>query len=127
MRNFVSRVEFANDYSANDHDMGPVKTGSIFFALLQPYVRVPLYRSEIMNKDTLTALLRRSIPDAEVVDFVDLTGGGDHLSVHIRSSAFRGRTLLDQHRLVYAAVQDARDDGRIHALQMKTIATENQA
>lgn len=78
-----------------------------------------------MNKDTFTALLRHSIPDAEVVGFVDLTGGGDHLSVQIRSSAFRKQTPLDQHRLVYAAVQEARDDGRIHALQIKTIVREN--
>jgi stress-induced morphogen len=74
-----------------------------------------------MNRESFTALLRHSIPDAEVIDFVDLTGGGDHLSVQIRSSAFFRQTPLDQHRLVYSAVQEARDDGRIHALQIKTI------
>jgi len=81
----------------------------------------------MIDKNSFTLLLRRSIPDAEVVDFVDLTGGGDHLSVHIRSSAFLKMPLLDQHRLVYAAVQDAMRDGRIHALQMKTEALENQS
>jgi stress-induced morphogen len=78
-----------------------------------------------MNRDSFTALLRHSIPDAEVVGFLDLTGGGDHLSVQIRSSAFLKKTPLDQHRLVYAALQEARDDGRIHALQIKTIPMES--
>ncbi len=78
----------------------------------------------MIDRDSLTLLLRHSIPDAELVRFDDLTGGGDHLSVHIRSRHFAGLPLLDQHRLVYAAVDAALKDGRIHALQMKTEVLE---
>ena len=80
----------------------------------------------MIDHDSLTLLLRRSIPDAEVLKFDDLTGGGDHLSVHIRSTFFAGRSLLDQHRLVYSAVDDAMRDGRIHALQIKTEVLETK-
>lgn len=78
----------------------------------------------MIDQNSLTLLLRRSIPDAQVIRLDDLTGGGDHLSVHIRSNAFAGLTLLDQHRLVYSAVDDAMRDGRIHALQIKTEVLE---
>ena len=44
----------------------------------------------------------------------------DHFTVHIRSDHFKGKSLLDQHRMVYRAVQAARDDGRIHALELRT-------
>jgi len=38
----------------------------------------------------------------------------------VRSKAFAGKNRLDQHRMVYAALEEARRDGRIHALQLKT-------
>ena len=72
-------------------------------------------------------LLRRTLPDADVVGFYDQTGTGDHLDVHIRSERFMGLSLLDQHRLVYSAVGDAMKDGRIHALQIKTETREKRS
>lgn len=47
--------------------------------------------------------------------------GGGHFSVRIVSPAFEGRSLLEQHKLVYEAVGYPMD-GRIHALQIKTSA-----
>jgi stress-induced morphogen len=44
----------------------------------------------------------------------------DHYDIRVRSNAFSGKSLLDQHRMVYAALEGARQDGRIHALQLKT-------
>ena len=75
----------------------------------------------MIDNATVTAMIRTKLPDADVV-VTDLTGTGDHLDVRIRSSAFSGMPLLDQHRLIYGALESARQDGRIHALQLKTEA-----
>jgi stress-induced morphogen len=44
----------------------------------------------------------------------------DHFEVFIRSNAFAGKSLLDRHRMVERALKTARDDGRIHALTIRT-------
>jgi stress-induced morphogen len=72
-----------------------------------------------MHRPDLLALLQRSLPDAEL-DVVDLTGTMDHLRVSVRSQAFAGKSLMDRHRMVEAALSEARQDGRIHALEIRT-------
>jgi len=42
----------------------------------------------------------------------------DHLKVIIVSEAFRGKNLLDRHRLIYQALDVPLKDGRIHALEL---------
>lgn len=71
----------------------------------------------------MTALIREALPDAEVEIF-DLTGTKDHFEVSIRSRAFVGVAPLDRHRMVEAAVREARADGRIHALSIRTVLPE---
>jgi stress-induced morphogen len=73
----------------------------------------------MIRNDALAGLIRESIPDAEV-EVWDRTGTMDHFDVLVRSKAFAGRSLLDRHRMVEQAVRDARDDGRIHALAIRT-------
>jgi stress-induced morphogen len=73
----------------------------------------------MIDRDGVVALIRAQMPDADVV-VTDLTGTMDHYDIRVRSNAFTGKTLLDQHRMVYAALEGARQDGRIHALQLKT-------
>jgi stress-induced morphogen len=77
----------------------------------------------MIENDVLTALIRETIPDADVHVF-DRTGTHDHFNLRIRSSAFRGKPLIEQHRLVYGALKDALADGRVHAIELTTIATE---
>ncbi len=77
----------------------------------------------MIDEATLAGLLRRSIPDAQVEVF-DLTGTMDHLRVSVRSRAFAGASPLDRHRMVEAALRDARADGRIHALEIRTEVLE---
>jgi len=72
---------------------------------------------------SLTALIRRTMPDAQV-EIVDRTGTMDHFDVLVRSSAFAGISLLDRHRMVESAVREARSDGRIHALAIRTETLE---
>ena len=73
----------------------------------------------MIDSDGIVALIRAQLPDAEVV-VTDLTGTMDHYDIRVCSRSFSGKSLLDQHRMVYAALEDARQDGRIHALQLKT-------
>lgn len=63
----------------------------------------------------------------EIVDDSDLhaghpgaTSGGAHLRVLVVASCFEGRTLLEQHRLVYDCIEDLLG-GSVHALGLKTV------
>lgn len=55
-----------------------------------------------------------------LVEAQDLTGGGDHWQVIIVSSAFEGKGLVEQHRMVNEALKEPMGDQRIHALALKT-------
>jgi stress-induced morphogen len=79
----------------------------------------------LIENDALTALIRVDMPDAEVT-VVDRTGTMDHFNVTVRSSAFRGKTLIEQHQLVYGALRAALKDGRVHAVELKTLIPENE-
>ena len=67
----------------------------------------------------MVALIRETLPDAQV-QIVDRTGTMDHFDVLVASNAFAGKSLLDRHRLVERALKAARDDGRIHAMAIRT-------
>jgi stress-induced morphogen len=73
----------------------------------------------MITSDELGRLIRESMPDA-VVEARDWTGTNDHYDVRVVSAIFAGVPLIDQHRLVYAAVDAALKDGRLHAIQIKT-------
>jgi stress-induced morphogen len=77
----------------------------------------------MIQSTTMTDLIRRAMPDAEV-EVVDLTGTMDHFNVLVRSGAFRGVPLMDRHRMVESALADARADGRIHAMSIRTEVLE---
>ena len=64
-------------------------------------------------------LVKKSIPDAHV-EVEDITGMGDHFKIYAVSHVFEGKMLIDQHRMVQKSLQVALDDGRIHAIQIKT-------
>jgi len=65
-------------------------------------------------------LIERALPGAvvEIDDFAG--GGGDHLVAHVTAAQFAGVPLLQQHRMVYAAVEAELGSGAIHALSIKT-------
>jgi stress-induced morphogen len=66
------------------------------------------------------ALIEQALPGADV-KVADL-GGGDHLSVVVTAPQFAGLGLIDQHRMIHAALKDrmAPVSQEIHALQIKT-------
>lgn len=76
-----------------------------------------------MAADTIQALLRGAFPEAESVDVLDRTGGGDHFHVTVVSPRFGGLPLIDQHRLVNAALAGPLADGTIHELRITTRGT----
>ncbi len=78
----------------------------------------------MIDNDSLTALIRQGLPDAEVEIF-DRTGTMDHFNVTVRSRAFAGRTLIEQHQLVYGALRAALKDGRVHAVELRTLVSES--
>jgi stress-induced morphogen len=77
----------------------------------------------MIDNDSMTALIRTAMPDADV-EIVDLTGTMDHFNVSVRSRAFAGVPLIDRHRMVEAALAEARADGRIHAMSIRTSLPE---
>ena len=72
--------------------------------------------------ERLDALLREAFPDAAAIDVVDRTGGGDHFQVTVIDPGFDGLSLLEQHKLVYAALAAPLADGTIHELRITTKA-----
>lgn len=70
--------------------------------------------------ERLQNLLEEAFPDAQGVEVVDRTGGGDHFHVTVVSPRFAGLSLLDQHRLVYDALAEPLGDGTIHELRITT-------
>lgn len=73
-----------------------------------------------MEAVEIERLIKEAMPDAEVV-IQDLAGDGDHYSAHIVSSAFKGKSRVQQHQMVYAALQ-GRMGGELHALALQTSA-----
>lgn len=65
------------------------------------------------------AMIKAELPDAQV-QVQDLTGGGDHYQAIVVSSQFEGKTLVQQHQLVYGALRQAMATEAIHALALKT-------
>jgi stress-induced morphogen len=68
--------------------------------------------------------IRGALPDARV-ELRDLTGTADHWEATIVSQAFAGKSLLERHRMVFAALAEEMK-GPIHALSLKTF-TPDQA
>lgn len=79
----------------------------------------------MIDNESLAQLVRSGIPDAEV-EVVDRTGTKDHFNMTVRSRRFKDKTILQQHRMVYGALGGALRDGRVHAVELKTIAIEGE-
>ncbi len=80
----------------------------------------------MITPDQVSTMIKAGLPDADV-QVQDLTGGGDHYQVVVVSSQFEGRSLVQQHQLVYGAVREAMSSEAIHALALKTYTPEDWA
>ena len=73
-----------------------------------------------MAAEDIIALIKQGIPDAEV-EIQDLAGDGDHYAATVVSSAFAGKSKIQQHQMVYGAL-GGRMGGVLHALKLTTMA-----
>lgn len=73
-----------------------------------------------MAADEIERLIKASFPDARV-DIRDLAGDGDHYAATVVTEAFRGKSRVQQHQMVYAALK-GRMGGVLHALALTTSA-----
>jgi len=70
---------------------------------------------KIMQADQLKKVLEDGIPTADV----EVRGDGDHFEATIVSEAFTGKSMVQQHQMVYAALGDLMQ-GAVHALSFRT-------
>ncbi|HUS63529.1 MAG TPA: BolA family transcriptional regulator [Kofleriaceae bacterium] len=77
-----------------------------------------------MKKEDIESKIRAALPDARI-ELRDLTGTADHWEATIVSQAFAGKSSLERHRMVFAALAEEMK-GPIHALSLKTF-TPDQA
>jgi len=75
-----------------------------------------------MAANTIRDLLDQAFPGGEIT-VEDRTGGGDHFQVTVISDAFNGLSLIQQHKLVNAALAAPLADGTIHELRIRTKGT----
>tara|TARA_B110000438_G_scaffold283800_1_gene312211 strand:+ start:79 stop:309 length:231 start_codon:yes stop_codon:yes gene_type:complete len=71
-----------------------------------------------MEKELIEKLIKISIPDANVV-IEDLRGDGDHYSATVISKTFKGKSKIEQHKMVYDSLQ-GKMGNELHALMLKT-------
>ncbi|MGE0007974.1 MAG: BolA family protein [Parvibaculaceae bacterium] len=76
-----------------------------------------------MNASEIERLIKETLPDARV-EIRDLAGDGDHYAANVVSASFRGKSRIQQHQMIYAALK-GRMGGELHALALQTSAPED--
>ncbi len=71
-----------------------------------------------MQASEIERLIREGLPGAEV-RIEDLRGDGDHYAAFVKSAAFKGKSRVQQHQMVYAALKGNMGDA-LHALALQT-------
>ncbi len=75
-----------------------------------------------MAASEIEALIKAALPDASVT-IEDLAGDGDHYAAAVVSEMFRGKSRVQQHQIVFAALR-GRMGGELHALALQTSAPD---
>jgi len=75
------------------------------------------------SPEDIRRCIEAALPGAQV-RIADTTGAGDHFDVAVTAAAFAGKTMIEQHRLVYGALADLMP--QIHALSLRTAAPEEK-
>ena len=71
-----------------------------------------------MDAGEIERMIKAALPDAVVV-IKDLAGDGDHYAATVTSAAFAGKSRVQQHQMVYGALQ-GNMGGVLHALALTT-------
>ena len=72
-----------------------------------------------MKVEEIKSLILKSIPDAKI-EIKDLAGDDNHYAATVKSKIFNGKTKVQQHKLVYDALE-GKMGGVLHALSLTTI------
>ena len=72
-----------------------------------------------LKLEEINSLIKKAIPDAEVT-IQDLAGDENHYSATIKSKIFVGKSKIEQHKLVYKAL-NGKMGNELHALALNTI------
>ena len=73
-----------------------------------------------MNPGDIEDMIKAGIPGAKVT-IRDLAGDGDHYAAEVVAEAFRGKSRVQQHQMVYGALR-GKMGGELHALALQTTA-----
>jgi stress-induced morphogen len=76
-----------------------------------------------MQAGDIERLIKAKFPDA-MVEIRDLAGDGDHYAAHVVSAAFKGKSRVQQHQMVYEALGGRMGDA-LHALALTTSAPKD--
>jgi stress-induced morphogen len=76
-----------------------------------------------MNANEIERLIKDALPDAQVT-IRDLAGDGDHFAATVISAAFKGKSRVQQHQIVYNALK-GQMGGVLHALALQTATPDN--
>ena len=74
----------------------------------------------VMNEHQIKSMIEAGLPGSQVT----VTGDGRHFEAVVVSTRFAGKSMLDQHRMVYAVLGDSFQSEAIHALSVKTYTPE---
>ncbi len=72
-----------------------------------------------LDQETLQSLLQEGLPGA-TVEIHDVRGDGEHYAARITYSGFAGKNRVQQHQMVYAAL-NGKMANDLHALQIQTV------
>ncbi|MCV9940558.1 BolA family transcriptional regulator [Boseaceae bacterium BT-24-1] len=76
-----------------------------------------------MEASEIERMIKAAFPDA-IVEIKDLAGDGDHYAATVASAAFKGKSRVQQHQMVYAALQ-GNMGGVLHALALTTTVPQD--
>ncbi|OJX11172.1 MAG: BolA family transcriptional regulator [Caedibacter sp. 37-49] len=77
-----------------------------------------------MNAKDIIALIKQGIPDADI-QLKSIVEDQDHYAAIIISSSFQGKTKIQQHQMVYEALQ-GKMGAELHALSLKTQVSKGE-
>ncbi len=75
-----------------------------------------------MQQAEIEAMIKQALPDA-IIELVDTAGDNNHWQAKITSSAFAGKSMIQQHQMVYASL-GSKMGNELHALALTTQAPE---
>ena len=74
-----------------------------------------------ISAENIISLIKKKFPEADI-EIIDTAGDSNHYSATITAKEFRGKSRVEQHKLVYKSLEGAMDgnDGILHALALQT-------